>query len=98
MYVLSAPEHEAMIRWTRNDAVINARLCRIQAGWQDSSPGRLSSRRVLKGCMQIEWFSEPKRADLNRGSLQGRKGQSGGRRLWLDHPKPRTTCTNSDKV
>lgn len=97
MKVISAPEHEAMIRWirvTRNDAVINARLCLSNSG----RTRRLSSRRVLKGRMQVEWFSEPKRQVSIVDPWKGGRHGVGARGLWLDPPKPRTTCTNSDRV
>lgn len=40
-------------------------------------------------------------ADFGRWFLGGREAgawRQGGGTLWLDPPKPRTTCTNSDKV
>lgn len=98
MQVLTAPEREAMIRWirvTRNDAVINARLCLSMPA---RPAGSLSSRRMFKGCLQVEWFSEPKRQTLVGDPWEGGRHSVGARRLWLDPPKPRTTCTNSDKV
>lgn len=82
--MLSTRGHEVMIRWihvTRNDAVINARLCL-------SNASRLSSRRVLKGCMQVEWFSEPKRQTFCRVSLNwSRAHQEEGGCGW-PLPKP----------